>query len=144
MRLCTWKETGTEFVSDITVTEGESEIPCEITMRSIVPNKLLFPCSTTHLPDLLPDISGKITDAYISVNFQHEGGKLYVAWTDSEGQSDSDAHIVTMSDEERRAIVDDFLALTAKNMNISASLYRMQERYAEDWADGSFLYDLTA
>lgn len=144
MRLCTWKETGTEYVSDITITEGETEIPCEIAMHSIVPDKLLFPCATDHLPELLPDIPGEITDACLSLNFQHEGGTLCVAWTDSEGHSDGCSYLVTMSDEERRNIADAFLTWTATSMNISPGLYRMQERYADAWAEGSFLYGLTA
>lgn len=144
MRLCTWKETGTEYVSDITVTEGETEIPCEFIMRSVTPNVMLFPFSVEHLPELLPDVPGEITDAYLYLNFQREGGMLHVGWTNSEGHSDSEAHLVTMSDEERHEIADAFHNWTAKSMNISPTLYRMQERYAEDWAEGSFLYDLTA
>lgn len=143
MRLCTWKETGTEYVSDITVTEGEIEIPCEFTMRSIVPDKMLFPFSPEHLPELIPDISGDI-NAFLSLNFQQEGGTLYVGWTNSEGQSEEGSYLVVMSDEERRYIADAFLSWTAKSMNISPTVYRMQERYANDWAEGSFLYDLTA
>lgn len=143
MRLCTWKETGTEYVSDITITEGEIEIPCEFTMRSIVPDKMLFPFSTEHLPELIPDISGDI-NAFLSLNFQQEGGTLYVGWTNSEGQSEEGSYLVVMSDEERRYIADAFLSWTAKSMNISPTVYRMQERYANDWAEGSFLYDLTA
>ena len=143
MRLCTWTETGTEFVSDITVTEGETEIPCEFTMRSIVPDKMLFPFSTDHLPELFPGISGEV-NAFLSLNFQTEGGKLYVAWKDSNGHSDGESHLVIMSSKERSMIAESFLSLTPKSMNISPALYRMQERYVEDWAKGKFHYGLVA